>query len=54
MDDIKNTISLMEENVKYIEMKTRIEIAGAYINGDKYPDLKMICTILGIEYKGEK
>ena len=54
MDDLKAAVNVMEQNVSYIELKTRWNVADAYVKSEKYPDVKMICLILGIDYKGEK
>lgn len=54
MGDIKESVNLMEQNVEYIELKTRVNVVSDYVKSEKYPDVGMICLILGIEYKGEK
>lgn len=51
MGDIKESVNLMEQNIEYIKLLTRMEIAQDYLSNDKYPELKMLCLILGLYYK---
>ena len=53
MDNLKESISMMEQNVGYVELKTRIDIADKYVHSEKYPKVKIICLILGIDYEEE-
>lgn len=36
-----------EEYEELVETRARVNAAVAYITGDKYPDNKMICVLLG-------
>lgn len=54
MGDIKESVNVMEQNVEYIELKTRVNVVSNYVKSVKYPDVGMICLILGIEYKEEE
>ena len=53
MIEIKEVENIMKESAELIELQTRISIVKEYIKNTEYPSIKMICTILGIEYKEE-
>ena len=43
-----NTVMISkEEYEKLIETRARVSAAVAYITGEKYPDNRMICGLLG-------
>ena len=47
------TIS-MEKYEKLIETKASIRALEHFVNSEKYPSRKVMCDIVGIEYKGEE
>ena len=50
----KNPMVNKQELQQLYTLKGKIEAINAYVNGENYPDYKIILSILGIEKKGEK
>ena len=53
MIEVKEVAEMAEMNNEYVELKTRVQVVEDYIKNDDYPNIRMICVILGIEYPKE-
>ena len=52
---VGQTITIpMEKYEELIEAKASIHALECYVNGEKYPNRKVMCDIVGVEYKGEE
>ena len=53
MEEQTITISL-EKYEELIETKASIHALQCFVNSEKYPNRKVMCDIVGVEYKGEE
>ena len=51
MIEIKEVENLMQDNMEFVELRTRINIVEEYVKKDPYPTIDMIMLMLGIDYK---
>lgn len=43
----------MEQYEELMDCRAAIHALQCYVNAEKYPNRKVMCDIVGIEYKGE-
>lgn len=43
----------MEQYEDMSNIKARLHALQCYVDAEKYPDRKVMCNIVGVDYKGE-